>query len=85
MVWLNQQLTIIDNNFHRFLDAINSCEELSIHLDISNESLMNIANGCQELGDHNPFTYCCGAVDGLSIKIHCPKKVLIKQHIIIVE
>jgi hypothetical protein len=67
-------------NFHRFIDAVNSCEDLAIRFDNQPESLAIQASGFKARSTHELFEYCCGAIDGLAIKIKCPSNVLNQSH-----
>jgi len=69
-------------NLHKVVEAINSCSALDIIFDKSEENLVELASGFQKRSDHNIFKKCVGAIDGLAIKIKCPRKseVLNQSH-----
>ena len=63
-------------NFYKFLDAVNNTPELEIKFDLHEDTLVNTASGFNKLSTYNLFSHCVGAIDGLAIKITCPKGVM---------
>lgn len=62
-------------NLHRVVAAINSCSALDINFDPCNKAkLDSLAEGYQKRSDHDIFKKCVGAIDGIAIKIRCPRK-----------
>jgi hypothetical protein len=68
------------SNLHDVVAAINSCPQLDIRYDIQAASVSEMAEGFKGRSQCKVFEYCCGAIDGLAIKIKCPKKVLNQCH-----
>lgn len=58
-------------NLHRVVDAINACPQLKIEYD--KRKLETYAKGFEDRSFNNLFKYCCGAIDGLAIRI-CIRK-----------
>jgi len=54
--------------FDQFLDSVNSCPQLNIKFDLSENSLRKTAAGFQNLSQVKLFDSCVGAIDGLSIR-----------------
>lgn len=60
-------------NFRNVVRRINSCESLKITCDNSIESLKERALGFERKSASKLFKYATGAIDGIAIRIHCPK------------
>jgi hypothetical protein len=68
------------SNLHDVVAAINSCPQLEIRYDVKSDKVSEMAEGFKSRSERKVFEYCCGAIDGLAIKIKCPKKVLNQSH-----
>ena len=63
-------------NLRKVVRAINNHPKLEIVCDTSLNSMKIKAKNYAELGDHNLFRYCVGAIDGLAIKTRTPSRNL---------
>jgi hypothetical protein len=68
------------SNLHAVVAAINSCPQLAITYDTERFAVQKMADDFNNRSEHGLFKYCCGAIDGLAIKIKCPKNVLNQSH-----
>lgn len=72
--------TTVYTNFVKFLDAVNTCHNLDIIYDYSYAGVAKYANDFKRRSTHEVFKHCCGAIDGIAIRIRCPKNVLNQGH-----
>ena len=66
-------------NLRRVVRAINNHPGLAITCDTSANSMKAKAKSYFDLGDHDLFKYCVGAIDGLAIKTRTPSKNLFQN------
>jgi hypothetical protein len=62
-------------NLHRVVAAVNDCPALDITFNTSREALDDLAAGFKKRSKpYGIFKKCVGAIDGLAIKIKCPRR-----------
>jgi hypothetical protein len=58
--------------FRQFVRAVNQCPNFSVVFDTDVFTLKHKAAEFKKAGTHGLFDYCCGAIDGIFIRLECP-------------
>jgi hypothetical protein len=67
------------SNLHVVVNAINRHPGLAVNCDVSQPALRSRADQFQNLGSHELFQFCTGAIDGLAIHIQAPSSRDVKN------